>query len=128
MSLTCTCTWTPARHLPSALRAAKWLTAFTVYSLNLAPYKTRHACLPCAHAAKWLTAFTWLEAGLDVFMMLGPGLCFYTFNEWVKDAMDAVKEREKRSKAAAAGAGAGAGGASSAKATARPSGGPRRRA
>lgn len=83
--------------------------------------------MPCAlypHAAKWLTAFTWFEALLDVFMMLGPGLCFYTFNEWVKDAMDAVKEREKRSKAAAAGAGV----ASSAKATARPSGGPRRRA
>ncbi len=93
-----------------------------IHDMNTCPVR-------CAFpAAKWLTAFTWLEAGLDVFMMLGPGLCFYTFNEWVKDAMDAVKEREKRSKAAAAGAGAGAGGASSAKATARPSGGPRRRA
>ncbi|GLI65247.1 hypothetical protein VaNZ11_008734 [Volvox africanus] len=47
----------------------------------------------------YLNIFTVFEAILDAAVGLSAGLCFFTFNNWVKDAMDVVKEREERNKA-----------------------------
>ncbi|GIM03959.1 hypothetical protein Vretimale_8571, partial [Volvox reticuliferus] len=47
----------------------------------------------------YLNIFTVLEAILDAGVGLSAGLCFFTFNNWVRDAMDVVKEREERNKA-----------------------------
>ncbi|EFJ48175.1 hypothetical protein VOLCADRAFT_117681, partial [Volvox carteri f. nagariensis] len=50
-------------------------------------------------APSWLSVFTVSEAILDAAVGLSAGLCFFTFNNWVKDAMDVVREREERNKA-----------------------------
>ncbi|GLC37196.1 hypothetical protein PLESTB_000990300 [Pleodorina starrii] len=49
----------------------------------------------------WLTVFVALETVLDGAVGLSAGLCFFAFNNWVRDAMDVVREREERNKAAA---------------------------
>ncbi|KAG2453340.1 hypothetical protein HYH02_001564 [Chlamydomonas schloesseri] len=47
-----------------------------------------------------------VEGLVDVFVLAGCGVCFFVLNNWVKDAMELVKEREQRNKAAAGSAAA----------------------
>ncbi|GFR43812.1 hypothetical protein Agub_g4937 [Astrephomene gubernaculifera] len=63
----------------------------------------------------WLTVFTAAEGVLDAALVAAAGTCFFIFNNWVRDAMQAAKERQQRGKqqtaaGAAAGGGAVAGG------------------
>lgn len=52
-------------------------------------------------AAVWLTVFTTAETVMDAGVGLASGLCFFTFNNWVRDAMHMMKEREERNKTVA---------------------------
>ncbi|KXZ51332.1 hypothetical protein GPECTOR_13g819 [Gonium pectorale] len=51
----------------------------------------------------WLDAFTTAETALDLAVVATVGYCFFTFNNWVRDAMEAVKQREARSSQAPSG-------------------------
>jgi hypothetical protein len=71
------------------------------------PMRNHKPCLPDVHcpprslAATLLEVLTNVEGLVDVLALGACGTCFYVFNNWVKDAMEVVKEREQRNKAAA---------------------------
>lgn len=62
--------------------------------------------LHSAPAVKALDTFTTIEGLIDAATLAACGVCFFVFNNWVKDAMEVVKERDERIKAAGAGAAA----------------------
>ncbi|KAG2488676.1 hypothetical protein HYH03_012837 [Edaphochlamys debaryana] len=51
-----------------------------------------------------LDALVLAESVLDAATFIGGGVCFFVFNNWVRDAMESVKERKQREAATAAAA------------------------
>ncbi|KAG2438803.1 hypothetical protein HXX76_005344 [Chlamydomonas incerta] len=57
-------------------------------------------------STKALDTLTTVEGVVDAAVLAACGICFFVFNNWVRDAMEVVKERDARNKAAIDGAAA----------------------